>query len=250
MDDELLALSSYSSSEIRVVEWSTGRVRHSFRTMNGEPPSSLKTSPDGDMLALCFTSGLVAFYPTRHPLTPRAVVSPHETQAGRLAFHPDGDWCLTKSWDGTTRLIGASDGHVVSLLREGNSQHTFSADGKRVGACEAAGKDLVLYGCAGREVCRVLGEPVPANRNNLGPWNGAFSSDGRLLASATYDGIRIYETRSGREVAHLDGRLWYAVAFAAPDRLFAAGPEPESFAWVFGGLALGAAWFHRRSKAA
>ena len=26
-------------------------------------------------------------------------------------------------------------------------------------------------------------------------------------------------------------------------------PEPESFAWVFGGLALGAAWFHRRSKA-
>lgn len=27
-------------------------------------------------------------------------------------------------------------------------------------------------------------------------------------------------------------------------------PEPESFAWVFGGLALGAAWFHRRSKAA
>jgi len=30
---------------------------------------------------------------------------------------------------------------------------------------------------------------------------------------------------------------------------FAAVPEPESSAVVFGGLALGAAWFHRWSKA-
>jgi hypothetical protein len=30
----------------------------------------------------------------------------------------------------------------------------------------------------------------------------------------------------------------------------AAVPEPESFGWVFGGLALGAAWYRRRSKTA
>ena len=225
VDDEVLVVSSESSGEIRLVDWATGRTRRSFRTMNDEPPSSLKTSPDGGTLALCFNSGLVAFYPTRGPLMPRAVVSPHETQAGRLAFHPDGDWCLTKSWDGTTRLLGVSEGQVVSRLREGNFQHNFSADGKRVGGYESAGKDLILYECAGREVCRVLGETVPADRNDIGPWNGAFSPDGRLLASATYDGIRLYETRYGREVAHLSDRLWFAAAFAGPASLFAAGPD-------------------------
>ena len=222
--DDLLAVASNSSSRIRLVEWATGRTRHSFLTMNGEPPTSMKLSPDGGLLALCFNSGLVAFYPTRDPRTPRAVVAPHETHVGRLAFHPDGDWCLTTSWDGTTRLIGTSEGQVVSLLRGGNAHHTFSADGKRVGSCEGVGKDLVLYECAGREVCRVLGEAPPADRNAIGPWNGAFSPDGRLLASATYDGIRIYETRFGREVAHIADQLWYAVVFSGETGLFAAGP--------------------------
>lgn len=224
VDDDLLAVSSHSSSRIRLVEWATGRTRHSFLTMNGEPPTSMKPSPDGGLLALCFNSGLVAFYPTRDPRTARSVVAPHERQVGRLAFHPDGDWCLTTSWDGTTRLIGTSEGQVVSLLRGGNAHHTFSADGKRVGSGSDVGKDLVLYECAGREVCRVLGETVPEDRNAIGTWNGAFSPDGRLLASATYDGIRIYETRFGREVAHLADHLWYAVVFSGETGLFAAGP--------------------------
>ncbi len=225
LDDDLLAVASNSSSRIRLVEWATGRTRHSFLTMNGEPPTSMKPSPDGGLLALCFNSGLVAFYPARDPRTPRSVVAPHERQVGRLAFHPDGDWCLTTSWDGTTRLIGTSEGQVVSLLRGGNAHHTFSPDGKRVGSCEGVGKDLVLYECVGREVCRVLGETIPDDRNAIGTWNGGFSPDGRLLASATYDGIRIYETRFGREVAHLADHLWYAVVFSGETGLFAAGPS-------------------------
>ena len=44
--------------------------------------------------------------------------------------------------------------------------------------------------------------------------------------------------------------LGEAVEFYGAVTGVTAVPEPESFAWVFGGLALGAAWFHRRSKAA
>lgn len=186
--------------------------------------STMQFSPDGNRLAVGLYIGRLLFYNWREGENTPTMLEPHSNAIEFVRFHPDGDWCLTSSWDTTTRLIGLGEGKAISLWRHPMGVPVFTADGMRVGCFESPSGDLVRMDVEGRVVCRSLGEPNTGLDSAPGPWNGSFSPDGQMFAAATYNGVRLYETRLGHEVGWLNWTNCYDVVFAGNQFLYAGGP--------------------------
>jgi len=218
-------LASREDTNVCVVDFATGEPRVEISLPPMQVPYSLQFAPSGDCLLINMSSGRVQVHDLWAPATPRAILEPHNGAVRYARFHPDGDWCLTSSWDDTTQILGVSEGRIISVCRQGSAVPVFGREGTRVGWRDTANGDLCLLEVGGRSVCRVLGEPAPSERGDAGPWSSAFSSDGRLLATASYDGVGLYETREGRELARLQSTNWFGVAFAGTNQVYAAGPH-------------------------
>lgn len=84
-----------------------------------------------------------------------------------------------------------------------------------------------IWGVEEGRVCRLLqphSETTEAWHNYRGQESIDYSPDGRLLASAGGDGIRLWDTESAREVVHLDIGYHESVLFhPSHDRLFTYG---------------------------
>ena len=210
---------------VELREFATGAIRRRICLPENQCVYVCQLDPDGRTLVVTTRGGRLLIWDLEQPAAPRAMLQAHSHTIPFCQFHPDGDWCLTSSWDGTTRLVGVSEGRLFSLGRHEFGNGRFSPDGTQFVSRDASGVELHQYEVAGRAICRVLGEAQPVEGNEPGPWNAAFLADGRLLAAASYEGVRIYDTLRGRSVAHLASTNWFAVCPAGSNVLWAAGPE-------------------------
>ena len=221
---------------VAVREFATGAVQQSCKLPEGEVVYCCRASPDGRWLVVGTRMGRVLIWDLDHPTVPPVNLHPHSSAVTSGAIHPDSDWCITTSWDGTTRLLGLTEGRVLSVGRRESGVGQFSPDGDRFGAVDANEPDLRRFEAGSREVCRVLAEPGNGAGSFPGPWHAAFLAEGRLLAASSFDSVRIYDTVRGRQVAQLPSTNWYAVCLAGDSLLYAAGPNGMA-RWPVRGLA-------------
>jgi WD40 repeat protein/serine/threonine protein kinase len=133
-----------------------------------------------------------------------------------ITFSPDGRHLATGALDGTARLWDVAARQLVHTLPgQDVSSVAFQAGGRLLTTVAVDGT-LVHWDPATGERRRTL-------RAHLGPlWNPGssvgFSADGERLASLSKDGVRVWETASGREVARITpAALVPMSAFLSPD---------------------------------
>ncbi len=197
-------------------------------------------SPDSQTLAVCNGHNVVHFFDPvtakdrHHPWDAREI-SRHP--ADGLAYSPDGATLATCLYD-TLVLLDAATRQPLRILRlaslkgpAGETIHplsyailTFSPDGRTLAGSGLDGQ-IVLLDVATGEVRRVMQGPIvpyprrlpsskvlgkPAHVTGL-----AFAPDGKTLAAAARDAVRLWDVAEGRErlIFDVPGRSW-AIAFA------------------------------------
>ncbi len=159
-------------------------------------------SRDGRTLAVGCEDRLIYVYNVALKYL-QTVLRGHRADVLGVQFSPVGDLLASTSWDNTTRLWDpVSSQQLVSMA--GNFLR-FSPDGRRLGFKKHA--TFGIWEADDGRVCRTL---HPGRVGNRAPWRRDpatrgvdFSADGRFLASAGRDGVRLWDTATGEEIDHL-----------------------------------------------
>ncbi len=184
-----------------VIDLETGK--EVARYPHPEPPTdALAWRGDGRLLAVpCQDQRIYVWDHAGRRL--QSVLEGHTSLGITVRFSHAGEFLISHSWDGSTRFWDPVSGR--QLLRATVNCLAIRGDGRQM----ALSKDdhLQLWEVAGGWECRTLHHGLVGNRTprpaDWGPRNLDFSPDGRLLASASLDGARLWDMATFTEVGHL-----------------------------------------------
>jgi hypothetical protein len=130
----------------------------------------------------------------------QTVLDGHTSNGIGVAFTHGGELLLSWSWDGTTRIWDPVIGR--ELLRMPAQYLTLRSDDRQM----AVWKDgqLELWELAGQREYRTLYHGLFCNRkdrpHDWGPRCVSFSQDGRFLAWASLDGVRLWDIAAHKSI--------------------------------------------------
>jgi serine/threonine protein kinase/WD40 repeat protein len=215
---QYLAVSSLAQQDIKVWDLAAGKV---VLRLPGERyrGGSLAWSPDGSLLAVGSTDTNIYLcaFPTG---AVQGVLRGHEHFVTRLEYHPSGRLLASTGHDETTRLWCFSPGG--ELVLPGERLLGFSRDGRRLTTASwQQGVTEWELADPGDGLHYLPHGEGPSH----GPWGVAFAPDGRLLASASREGVLLWDAAAARRVGRVPSGLGYALAFS-PDggQLYTTGP--------------------------
>jgi WD40 repeat protein len=205
---------------------------------------SVAWHPEGNLLATGGSDPRIQIWDVK---TGRqvAVLEGHVQQVGNLAFHPGGDLLLSGSWDGVARLWQTSPGRLLMRLSFPDWAGFSPEGGRWAGLMSRSNHQTQLWGIVPSQEYHTFLNPFPEGESTL--QEGAISADGRLLALAASDGVRLWDVARGREAASLPMGDTTCAMFRDDDReLLTCGPDDGLRRWSFstntepeGGLQLG-----------
>jgi WD40 repeat protein len=185
-----VAVSRESDPSVIVFDLATKTICASFTNAVGV--GFMSWSPDGQVLA-CPSSDRL--YLWNVATGERQILEGHRGVVTAALFNHQGDLLVSAGWDGMIRLWDPKLAlHLVSLPG-GWTQNGFDASDRRLAFGVSGHQNGVCEVSAARE-CRRLGRTAAV-------WSGAFSADGRVLATASSDGVRFWQVPMNRLLAHL-----------------------------------------------
>jgi WD40 repeat protein len=203
-------VSSTRRDRVKLWDAATGKAVHTFE-WPGVRVTAHALSRDGHTLAVAADNGTIRLWDTTSG-QPGFDYRGHAGAVEGLQFHPEGNRLLSSGVDGTSRVWDVTRGQGPWALAQPPAD-TFalhlSDDHRWLATVRESG---ALLGSVIIEV-RDLTTAQPARKLKSFPiWPGwvqnvlAFSRDGRLVAAeAEHTTIGVWETATGREVAHLKG---------------------------------------------
>lgn len=172
-------------------------LRHGMRT--------LEFSPDGRFLSASSSDGWIQTWSVAKRTKHRQLrATGAEVEA--VAVAPDGGTLATGDAEGSIHLWHSVTGQRARILKghgKGIRGLAYSPDGQLLASSDFDGSVRLWEVTSGRELRHLPGEPVSRlNRwgEPSGPapaWGIAFSPDGKLLAAASTDAVRVWETETG-----------------------------------------------------
>jgi WD40 repeat protein len=121
----------------------------------------------------------------------------HENSVTNVAFHPGGELLVSIGWDGVGRLWNAETGRQLLSSPAAETPMRFSRNGRRF-ALSMGPTRVGLFDIDPGHVCRTL---YGRNETGVGLWSAAFHPDKPLLATTSFDWVRLWDANSGREIA-------------------------------------------------
>jgi eukaryotic-like serine/threonine-protein kinase len=127
----------------------------------------------------------------------------HGAEPTEVAFNHRGDLLASTGWDSTIRLWDPLGGRqLVSTSGAAYFALPFRPDDRRLGFA-VRGLKVGLWDVADGRECRTLFVRQVGSGYWKGPRDAEFSPDGHLIASASTDGVRVWDVAAGREIAFL-----------------------------------------------
>ncbi len=163
--------------------------------------TSIAFSPDGRLLALASSDGLVQLWNVATYRLFAVLVAGNPGSVTSIAFSPDGRLLALASQDGTVRLWDLATGRQLGSPLAGDAGSfdsvAFSPDGRLLASGSGDGT-VELWDLA---TARQLGSTLTA-ATKAGFYTGvAFSSDGSTLASASQDGtVRLWDVATHKQL--------------------------------------------------
>ncbi|KPI09427.1 transcriptional regulator, XRE family [Actinobacteria bacterium OK074] len=200
--------------------WSTWDVPTHRRLATGTLPQGtvLRSAPDGRTVEIMSDDGAIRLWDTstNRWKTGVPVVDPDSF----ASFTPDGRSYLVDDGDRLT-LYSLADGHVLYDTRAAGTQRVAPAsDGTRIAACPAGHAPRVWNAADGRALTgawtRSADKAVCTGQDA-----GFLVLGNGRLAAVTADGVRVWDTTTGRQLADLDDPKTQYASFS-PDGTFLA----------------------------
>ena len=203
-DGAALAVEDIQHGRVVVLALADARVEREFALEPGVALYQLAWRPDGRWLAGASRDTNTYLWPLDPGGQPR-VLAGHTAEVVCVAWDARGELLATSSWDTTTRLWDFATGRVLANRAGWGIWLHFAPDGSHLAQALSETERVILSALPPERPCRLLAEPWPlrGTYQTKGPWNVAFSPDGRLLISNSYAGARLYDTANGSEVAFL-----------------------------------------------
>jgi serine/threonine protein kinase/WD40 repeat protein len=211
------ALAFHPGAGKLAVGYSDARVTSVYDTASGALLADLPVEtmrgqvvawhPDGERLAVAGSDPRIQIWNVAANRRV-ATLAGHSQDVTDLTFHPEGGLLASHSWDGTLRLWEPSTGRpLLQLPLALGDRPRFSNDGRWLGAVAHGEPTALLEVTPNREYRTLVSSQgaVPRGGNF-----GDFSPDGRVLAVGMDEGTRLWDLRSGRELAVLPRGTIYA----------------------------------------
>jgi WD40 repeat protein/Flp pilus assembly protein TadD len=201
---ELAAALKPESRRVAVLDLETGKEVSRFEHDRGVV--ALNWRSDGRLLAAACEDQRIYVW-DREQGRLQSVLEGHTGLGLNVKFSHAGDFLISTSWDGTTRLwdpisgrqLVQGEGHFVDIRKDDRQLALMSTLQDTY--------DLGLWEVAGGWECRTLHHGFVGNRTprpeHWGPTSIDFSPDGRLLASSHLDGVRLWDLAHFTEAGHL-----------------------------------------------
>lgn len=223
-----LAIGSRALGRVQVRDVESGQV-HLDLTV-GQAVRGIDWHPDGTLLAGACNDALVRVWDAESGAL-RRTLEGHGHTATDVAFSHGGAWLASVGWDGTLRLWDVRSGKslvaVPGVSTRGFMPLRFSRD-DRLLAYNQAGSTVALWEVAAARECRRFPlEPGPDKRL----WSTAVSPDGRLLALARTDGVRLYSLHAGKEIAWLPIQRTVSALFHPREPVLCTWGDRGLFRW-------------------
>jgi serine/threonine protein kinase/WD40 repeat protein len=199
-DGQRLALIHPDQTRAGVYEAASGRVVRELSLPSTPPVEALALSRNGRILAIVQDRSIAVYDLADGEQI--ALLQGHYSEEVTAQFQPGGNWLVSTSWDGTTRLWDPIRGRLLLSLRGTNFDWTGNSSRLAV----SRDRQMILHQIGAGDVlrtieCRMLEDR--AGRAVSFPTRVAYSPDGQLIVIPMRPDVLIARASDGVILAHL-----------------------------------------------